>query len=138
MNIDRFQSLSQDHDLGRLLMARCDLLADDLDQHPLSPPPVKLPVEYALPRAKVEPAVGHRNHHLAAHNLPLQVRVCVVLTRPVVPIMVNGRVRRQPFKPHFVIVVQATLIVVDEYRCGNVLRIYKGQSPLYHIPLSCP
>jgi hypothetical protein len=34
--------------------------------------------------------------------------------------------------------MKATVIVVDEYRCSDVLRIYKGQYPLYHIPLSCP
>jgi hypothetical protein len=79
-----------------------------------------------------------------ASCVPLQVRVggpvpsfrTGVLAGAVVPVLLDGRVRRQPFKPHFVIVVQATLVVVDEYAGRNVLRIYKGQRPLYHIPLS--
>ena len=56
------------------------LLPDDsegmptaLDQHPLAPPPVKLPVKDPLPGAKIEAAVGHRDHHFAAHALPLQL-----------------------------------------------------------------
>jgi len=59
------------------------LLADDLDQHPLPPPPVEFTVEDTLPRAKdfgelgeaVQPAVGHRHNNLAAHNLALHMSV---------------------------------------------------------------
>jgi hypothetical protein len=41
---DRFQSLSQDHDLGRLPMISSDSFTYDLDRHPLPPPAVKTPV----------------------------------------------------------------------------------------------
>ena len=43
---------------------------DDFDQHPFPPSAVKLPVKDPLPRADVEIAVGHRDHHLATHDLP--------------------------------------------------------------------
>jgi hypothetical protein len=119
-------------------MISSDLFTYDLDQHPFPPAAVELPVKDPLPGAKIEPAVGHRHDHLATHDLPLQVRVGIVLAGAVVPILVDRCVRCKFFEPHLVIVVQAALIVVDEHARSNVLRIYKGQSPLYRIPLSYP
>ena len=46
------------------------------------------------------------------------------------PALADRRMRRQIFEPHLVIMVQATLIVVDEHAGRNMLRIYKGQSPV--------
>jgi hypothetical protein len=63
------------------------------------------------------------------------VRVRIVLTGAIMSVLVNRCVWSQPFKPHLVIVVKAALVVVDEYRCGNVERIYKGQSPLSYTAL---
>jgi hypothetical protein len=42
------------------------ILINELDQSPLSPPAVKFAVEDPLPRAEVESAVGHRDHHCAS------------------------------------------------------------------------
>jgi hypothetical protein len=56
----------------------------DLDQHPLPPPAIEFAVKDPFPRAKIELAVGHRNHHFAAHHLPLQVRIGIVFTGTVV------------------------------------------------------
>jgi hypothetical protein len=61
-----------------------------------------------------------------------------VLASAVVPILVDWRVWGQLFEPHFVIMVQATFIVVDKHTRSNVLRIYKGQYPLCGILLSSP
>ena len=66
------------------------LLPDDLDQHPLPPPAVKLTVEDLLPGTEVQAPVGHRDDDLAAHDLPLQVRVGVILARPVVLVWLIG------------------------------------------------
>jgi hypothetical protein len=105
----------------RPCLADWPLLPDDLDQYPLPPPAVEFPVEEPLPGTKdfgelsraVEPAVGHRDHNLAPHHLPLQMGVGLpvpsfwtgVLTGAVMPILVNRRMRRQPFKPHLVIMM---------------------------------
>ncbi len=56
-------------------MISSDLFTDDLDQYPLPPAAVELAVRDPLPGAKVQPAVGHRDYNLAAHDLPFQVRV---------------------------------------------------------------
>ena len=55
------ESLSKDPALGGLPTISSDLLPDNLDQHPLPPPSVKLPVKDPLPGAKVKPATGHRD-----------------------------------------------------------------------------
>jgi hypothetical protein len=89
------------------------LLPDKFDQHPLPPPAVELTVKDLLPGTRVEPAVGHCHHHLAAHDLALQVRVGVVLARPVVLVLADGGMRGQPLQPLFIVLMQAILIVID-------------------------
>jgi hypothetical protein len=76
-------------------MISSDLLTYDLGQHPLPPPAVKLPVKDPLPGAKIETAVGYRDDDLAAHYLPFQMRVRVILAGAVVPVLLDRRVRRQ-------------------------------------------
>ena len=53
---------------------------------------VELAVEDLLPGAEVELAVGDRHDHLAAHDLPLQVGVGVVLAGAVVVVLADRRV----------------------------------------------
>jgi hypothetical protein len=62
------------------------------------------------------------------------MRVGIILAGADVLVLTDGRVGRQPLEPHLVIVMQATLIVVDEYAGRNVLRIYKDQCPPCDIP----
>jgi len=107
-----------------------------LDQYPLPSPAVKPTVKDLLPRAKIQPAIRHGNDHLAAHDLPLQVRVGVALAGAVVLVLASGCVGGETLQPLLIILVQAVLTVVDEHTRRNVHRIYKGQYPLYHIPLS--
>jgi hypothetical protein len=68
------------------------LLPNHLDQYPLSSPPIELAVEDLLPRAEVEAAVRDRYYDLAAHDLAFQVRVGVVFSRSVVPVVADGLV----------------------------------------------
>jgi len=84
--------LSKDYDLRGLPMISSDSFTNNLDQHPLPPPPVKFSVEDPLPRAKVEAAIGDGDDNLAPHDqqraagfcCPLQMRVGVVFTGAVV------------------------------------------------------
>src|SRR5574341_2188657 len=66
-----------------------NLGSNHLDEHALLPPPVELPVEDLLPRAKIEPASGDRHHHFPSHHLALQVRVGVVLAGVVVAVLIR-------------------------------------------------
>jgi hypothetical protein len=112
-------------------MISSDLFTYDLDQHPLPPPAVELPVEDALPGAKVQPAAGDSNHHLAPHHLPLQVRVCIVLPGVIVPVLSDGRVGSQFLQPFLIVLVQAILVVVDacpERSDRNTLAVMCGST----------
>jgi len=60
------------------------LIPDDLDQHSLPPPTIELVVEDVLPRAKVQLSISYGDDNLAPHDLPLQMRVGVVLAGVVV------------------------------------------------------
>ena len=84
------------------------LFPDHLDQHPLRPVAVELAVEDLLPRAEVELALGDRDDDLAAHDLPLQVGVGVVLAGAVVVVVVRVGVERgELLQPDAEVVVQA-------------------------------
>jgi hypothetical protein len=55
-------------------MIGSDLFTDDLDQHLLPPPAVELPIKDPLPRAKVQPAVCHRDHRCASRPMTCKVQ----------------------------------------------------------------
>ena len=84
---------------------------------------------------KSETTVSDRNHDFKAHHLALQVRVGIAPSTArgagfpgaVVLVLADRRVRSQLFNPNFMIVMQATLAVVDEYAGCNMLRVYKGR-----------
>jgi hypothetical protein len=65
------------------------LLTDNLDQHPLPTPAVELAVEYLLPRAKVEPPIRDCHDDLAAHDLPLEVGISIVLASAIVTVLAD-------------------------------------------------
>ena len=58
-----------------------------LDHEPLPAAAVELRVEDLLPRAEVEPALGHRQHDLVVDEQVLEVRVAVVLAAAVVAVV---------------------------------------------------
>lgn len=68
-----------------IVVSRSDgLLTNDLDQNPLPATPIKFTIENPLPGSKIQPAFRHGNHHLPAHDLPLQMSVGVILPRAIV------------------------------------------------------
>src|SRR5713226_6402015 len=90
-------------------------LADDLDHDALVAPPVEFAVEDLLPRSEIELAVRDGHDHFTAHDLPFVMRVAVVFAGAVVVIALRRRViRREPFEPALVVLVQSRLVVVDE------------------------
>ena len=100
--------------------------SDHLDQHALAPLPVELPVEDLLPGAEVELAAGDGDHDLSAHDLALQVRVAVILARPVVFLPADGLMGGQLFQPPIVVLMEARLVVVDEDRRRDVHRVHNA------------
>ena len=60
------------------------LFTNHFDQDTLGAAAIEFAVEDLLPRAEVELAVGHSDHHLAAHHLALVMRIAVVLAGAVV------------------------------------------------------
>jgi hypothetical protein len=72
-------------------MISSDLFAYDsegmpvaLDQHPLPAPAIKFAVEDPFPRAKFEPAVGHRHHRYASRPTTCGVQpICAAEVQPV-------------------------------------------------------
>src|SRR3990172_8630863 len=105
-----------DHQTGRHVPARhpTQSLADDFDENALSAPSIELAVEDLLPGTEIELAIGDGDHHLAPHDLPLQVRVGIVLAGPVVAIARDRLPRGQALEPDLIIVMETAFVVVDE------------------------
>ena len=59
-------------------------LADHFDQDTFRASAIELPVEDLFPRPEVKLTVSDGDHHFAPHDLPLQMRVGVVLSGSVV------------------------------------------------------
>src|SRR5581483_6282024 len=81
------------------------LLTDHLHQHALFPPPIEFAVEDLLPWTKVQLPVRDRDDDLAPHELPLDVRVAVVLAGKVVPVV--GCLRGEPLEKVVIVPEQA-------------------------------
>jgi DNA repair protein RadC len=64
---------------------------------------VELPVKDLLPGAKVEPPVGDRHDDLAAHNLPLEMGIPVVLAGAVVAVAADRLVGGQSLQPLLIV-----------------------------------
>jgi len=77
---------------------------------------------------------GHDD--LAAHDLPLEVRVAVVLTGAVVVVAADRLVRGQFLQPVLMVGKEASLVVIDIDRGSNVHRIDEDQHVISHILLS--
>ena len=79
---------------------------------------------------------GNGNDDFASHDLAFHMGVGIILASAVVPILAYRFVRREFFKPRFVIVVQAAFVVVDEHRGGDMHGIDEAKplldSALFH------
>src|SRR5438046_416300 len=73
-------------------------------------------VVVAITKGKLD----NRDDDFPAHDLALKMSVGVVFARPVVSIGVRRSVRSKFFQPHFIVVMKARFIVVDEYRSGGM------------------
>ena len=81
-------------------------------------------VEALFPRPEIQPAFRHRNDHLASHDLALHMRVGIVLSGVVVPVLAHRFMRCYLLWSGIVIMLQLRFIVVDEHRSGNVHGVY--------------
>ncbi len=99
---------------------------DDLDQHPLGAMAMELTIEDLFPVAEVELALGNCHDYFATHNLSLQVGAGLVLAGAVVVVRA-GIEGSELFQPHAEIVVQAALVVIDEYGAGYVHRVNEAR-----------
>ena len=99
--------------------------AHDLYQDALLPSSIELPIEYLFPRSKVQPPICHCNDYLTPHNLSLEMRVTVVLARKIMAVTSGRFVRSQFLQLLLVVLMQATLIVIDEDRCRDVHGVHE-------------
>src|SRR6516225_614729 len=81
-------------------------LADNLYQHTLAPLAIELSVEDLFPGTEVKFAAGDGNDYFSSHDLPLDVRVRIVLAGVVVAILFERLVRSEFFQPDGVIIMQ--------------------------------
>ena len=100
-------------------------LADDLNQHTLSTPAVKLAIEDLLPWSEVEFAIGDGYNNFATHDLPFQMGVGVVFAGSVVVILRSWRVWRELLQPNFVVMQQTAFVIVYEYCRSDVHGVDK-------------
>ena len=91
-------------------------------------PAIEFAIENLLPWAEVELAVGDRDDDLAAHDLAFHMGIGVVFAGSIVVVARDRLVRRQLFKPDLVVVMQATLVVVDENRRGDVHSVDQNEA----------
>ena len=79
------------------------LLPDDFDQRAFASSAIPLSVEDLFPRAEIEFAFGDGDNDFAAHHLPFEVSIGVILTGVVVTVLAGGFVGGELFKPIFVV-----------------------------------
>jgi hypothetical protein len=90
------------------------LFPDHLHQHALISPSIELPIKNLLPRPEVQLALRDCDHHFPAHDLPLHMRIGVVLPGAIVLVCLGRCVERsQLLQPFLVILMQPALVIPD-------------------------
>ena len=118
------------HKRGELVSAEGLSFPDYLYEHAFLTPAIEFAIESLFPGTKVPPASAYRNHYFAPHYLPFNMGVGIVLTSQVVAVICSRFVRRQSLEEFLIVLKQAALVIVDEYRRSNVHRIDQGESLL--------
>ncbi len=95
------------------------LLPNDLHQHPLPSPPIELPIEDPLPRPEVQSPFRHCDYDFAPLDLSFDVRVGIIFPGVVVPVLVQRLVRCHLLRPRVIVVMQSSLVVIDEHQGSN-------------------
>ena len=106
---------------------KAGLFAKNFDEHALGAPTVEFPVKDPFPRAKIEPALGHRHDNLPTHQSAFEMGIGVILG-PVVPVLGMGFFRGEFFQPFFKILVQAGFVIVDKDGGGDVHGVDEAES----------
>ncbi len=60
---------------------------DNLNQYPFSSPSIKLSIENLFPRSKIKFPVCDGDNNFPSHDLPFQVRIAIIFTRPIVQVL---------------------------------------------------
>src|SRR5207249_10244079 len=102
------------------------LFANDLNENSLLSSAIKLSIEDLLPGSKVQLTARNSDDHLASHDLPLDMRIGIVLSGVVVPILAHRLMRHEPFEKVVVIFQKARLVVVDIDACADMHRIHEA------------
>jgi len=104
------------------------LFADNLDQDPLTSSPVELPVEDTLPWPEIQISIRDSHNDLSAHDLPLQMRVSVVLPCQIVFVLADRFMGCEFLQPFLIVLVKSGFVVVDKHGCGDVHCVDENQT----------
>jgi len=115
-------------------MLAVSLLSDHFDQDSLGSAAVELSVKDLFPGAEIEGASSDGHSHLSAHDLSLEMGIPIVLSRAVVPVLVQGLMGSQPFQPVVIVVEEPLLVVIDIDAGSDVHGVDQTQSILYPAP----
>jgi hypothetical protein len=101
------------------------LLSNNLDDDPFGALPIEFAVEEALPRAKVDSAIGDGQDDLVMQQEVFEVGIAVILSRLMMAI--GGIFGCELLCPFHDVAVEARFLVLDDYRRGEMHGGYQSQ-----------
>ena len=101
-------------------------LSDDFDDDPFAALPIEFTVEEALPRTKVNTAIGDRQDYLVMEQEIFEVGIAIVFT--CLMMAIAGIFGCQLLCPFHDVAVEARFLVLDDDRCREVHGRYQGQT----------
>jgi hypothetical protein len=103
----------------------------DFHKHPLPASSIKFTIKDLFPRTEIQSSFSDGYYHFATHHLPFEMCIRVVFPGAIVPVFAYRFMWRQSFEPFFIVVVQASLIVIDKDGRRDVHGIYQAQPIAY-------